>query len=61
MYVPIGRGVNQNIHFWINISKRYRNAVQKNFSVFGDNPKNLVDMDHLTDITRPPSWLPSFL
>jgi hypothetical protein len=44
----------------MNILKTYRNAVQKNFSVFGDNPKNLADMDHIADITRPPSWLPSF-
>ncbi|KAG2538806.1 hypothetical protein PVAP13_9NG346900 [Panicum virgatum] len=43
---------NQDVHFWISILKKYRNVVRKNFSVFGEHPKNLMDQDHPVDITR---------
>jgi len=43
---------NQDVHFWISILKKYRNVVRKNFSVFGEHPKNLMDQDHPIDITR---------
>ncbi|TVU31382.1 hypothetical protein EJB05_23065, partial [Eragrostis curvula] len=43
---------NQNVHFWTNILKRYRNVIQKNFLVFGEHPKNLMDKDHPVDITK---------
>ncbi|RLN18616.1 hypothetical protein C2845_PM02G17740 [Panicum miliaceum] len=32
--------------------KKYRNVVMKNFSVFGEHPKNLMDQDHPIEITR---------
>ncbi|XP_034576083.1 putative disease resistance protein At3g14460 [Setaria viridis] len=43
---------NQNVHFWISLLKKYRNVVRKNFSLFGEHPKNLMDQDHPIDITR---------
>ncbi|CAL4923658.1 unnamed protein product [Urochloa decumbens] len=43
---------NQDVHFWIRLLKRYKNVVQKNLSVFGKHPKNLMDKDHPIDITR---------
>lgn len=43
---------NQNARFWVSLLKRYRNVVAKNFSVFGEHPKNLMDKDHPIDITR---------
>ncbi|PUZ39755.1 hypothetical protein GQ55_9G363500 [Panicum hallii var. hallii] len=43
---------NQDVHFWISLLKKYRNVVMKNFSVFGEHPKNLMDQDHPIDITR---------
>lgn len=43
---------NQNAHFWISLLKRYRKVIEKNFSTFGEHPKNLMDKDHPIDITR---------
>ncbi|CAL4941143.1 unnamed protein product [Urochloa decumbens] len=43
---------NQDVHFWIRLLKKYKNVVQKNLSVFGKHPKNLMDKDHPIDITR---------
>jgi hypothetical protein len=43
---------NLDVHFWISLLKKYRNVVMKNFSVFGEHPKNLMDQDHPIDITR---------
>ncbi|KAL6641603.1 hypothetical protein ACP70R_019784 [Stipagrostis hirtigluma subsp. patula] len=43
---------NQNVHFWLNILKRYQNVVKNNFSVFGEHPKNLMEKGHPVDITR---------
>jgi hypothetical protein len=43
---------NQNARFWVSLLKRYRNVVQKNFSVFGEHPKNLMDKERPIDITR---------
>ena len=43
---------NQNAHFWVSLLKRYTNVVQKNFSVFGEHPKNLMDKERPIDITR---------
>ncbi|KAJ1256486.1 hypothetical protein BS78_K013300 [Paspalum vaginatum] len=43
---------NQNVHFWTSLLNKYRNVVEKNFSTFGEHPKNLMDKDHPIDITR---------
>uniref|UniRef100_J3N0R6 Uncharacterized protein n=1 Tax=Oryza brachyantha TaxID=4533 RepID=J3N0R6_ORYBR len=47
---------NQNVHFWHQVLKKYRNVVQNNFSVFREHPKVLMDKEHQIDITK---FLPS--
>nr|XP_034571588.1 uncharacterized protein LOC117836294 [Setaria viridis] len=42
---------NQNVQFWLLILKRFRNSVERNLSLFGEHPKQLVERDRPTDIT----------
>jgi len=48
---------NQNVQFWFHILKIFRKSIERNFSRFGEHPKQLVERDHPTDITMlvPPS------
>uniref|UniRef100_A0A0D9XHL1 NB-ARC domain-containing protein n=1 Tax=Leersia perrieri TaxID=77586 RepID=A0A0D9XHL1_9ORYZ len=43
---------NQNVHFWLHVLKKYRTAVQNNFTVFREHPKLLMEKDHQIDITK---------
>jgi hypothetical protein len=42
---------NQSVRFWFHMLKRFRQSVERNFSRFGEHPKQLVERDHPTDIT----------
>ncbi|XP_034571579.1 disease resistance protein RGA2 isoform X1 [Setaria viridis] len=42
---------NQNVQFWFHILKRFRNSLERNFSKFGEHPKQLLERDRPTDIT----------
>ncbi|KAG0549750.1 hypothetical protein BDA96_01G281500 [Sorghum bicolor] len=48
---------NQNVQFWFHILKRFRKSLERNFSRFGEHPKQLLERDRPTDITMlvPPS------
>jgi hypothetical protein len=48
---------NQNVQFWFHILKMLRKSIERNFSRFGEHPKQLVERDQPTDITMlvPPS------
>lgn len=42
---------NQNVQFWFHILKRFRNSLERNFSKFGEHPKQLLEKNRPTDIT----------
>ncbi|TVU31384.1 hypothetical protein EJB05_23067, partial [Eragrostis curvula] len=42
---------NQNVQFWFHILKRFRNSLERNFSMFGEHPKKLLERDRPTDIS----------
>ncbi|CAN6311597.1 unnamed protein product [Urochloa humidicola] len=42
---------NQNVQFWFHILKRFRNSLERNFSKFGEHPKQLLERNRPTDIT----------
>ncbi|CAD6212309.1 unnamed protein product [Miscanthus lutarioriparius] len=48
---------NQNVQFWFHILKRFRKSLERNFSRFGEHPKQFLEKDRPTDITMlvPPS------
>ncbi|KAJ1295972.1 hypothetical protein BS78_01G263300 [Paspalum vaginatum] len=52
--------LNQVIEFWFHILKRFRSSIERNFSIFGEHVKQLVERDHPTDITMQisPSYAP---
>ncbi|XP_006662163.1 disease resistance protein RGA2-like [Oryza brachyantha] len=42
----------QNVHLWLHVLKKYRSVVKKNFSVFREHPKLLMEREHRVDITE---------
>ncbi|KAL6906226.1 hypothetical protein ACP4OV_003827 [Aristida adscensionis] len=42
---------NQNVQFWHHILKSFKNSLERNLSIFGEHPKELLERDRPTDIT----------
>ena len=42
---------NLSVHFWLCVLSRLRRLVERNFSMFGEHPKDLLQRRHLVDVT----------
>ncbi|CAM0954731.1 unnamed protein product [Alopecurus aequalis] len=42
---------NLNLHFWICVLSRMRRVVERNFSMFGEHPKFLIQRGHQVDVS----------
>ncbi|VAH20853.1 unnamed protein product [Triticum turgidum subsp. durum] len=42
---------NLSVHFWFRVLSRLRRLVERNFSMFGEHPKDLLQRRHQVDVT----------